>query len=283
MPGLKRPWLGSDGKVLTLGHWDLVEAFYCEHPEANVGACCAPIEGSPIIVVDIDICDVEEQERGKVWKILGDLGVTLKDTVWAQRTGRDNYQVFYWAPSWEVALPKRHMNAGGLHIDLIANGYVVVAPSDTSQEPPKKPGIKGGGPYRWINGKSPWDLNLSDVNRAPATLLTWWRNQVEQAAFHPDPTLPDIRRLQRGNSALDTILAEQYIGEYRNVNLTKVAGRLALHHNEGELLALLRGINQTHCRPPLPDREIVTIARSIAGRESHKNGIRSTEDEVLRF
>ena len=259
-PGLKRPWPGLDGKALTLGHPDLVAAFYEKHPEANVGACLAPIDHSPIAVVDIDICDVAPEERQKVWTLLGSLGVSTKDTVWVQRTGRDNWQVFYWVLDME--LPLRHIDAGGMHIDLLANGYVVIAQSNTKDEPPKTPGVKGGGPYRWVPSKSPWDYSLSSVSEPPKALIAWWREQVVAL---PDPSTSAIQ-------ASYTDDGKTPITTKRNVTLTSIAGVLAMQYGPAEMAQQLRVINQQRCIPPLPASEVETIIRSINGRENGQSG-----------
>jgi hypothetical protein len=55
------------------------------------------------------------------------------------------------------------------------------------------------------------------------------------------------------------------IGEKRNVTLTSEAGRLRnLRHSEAEILASLLAINRERCRPPLEEREVEGIARSVA-------------------
>ena len=275
-PGLKRPWPGPDGKALTLGHPDLVEAFYRQHPEANVGACLAPIDHSPIIVVDIDICDVAEPERVKVWAHLKALGVSTQDTVWVQRTGRDNWQVFYWALELGDTLPLRHIDAGGMHVDLLANGYVVAAPSNTRDEPPRTPGTKGGGPYRWVGGRSPWDYGLSSVSEPPPALMQWWRDEV---ALLPDPTISRTAPADYRNNGLSAV-AGLPITAKRNVTLTSIAGVLARTVGPSELAVQLREINRMRCIPPLPDREVEAIIRSINGREDRRPGSHLKDDGI---
>jgi len=259
-----RPYRGDQGKALTIQDPDEVKEFYRTHPEANLGACLSPIGHSPIVVVDVDICDVPEGEKENVWAQLKELGVTTKAAVWAQRTGRDNYQVFYWVGSRDI--PLRHVNAGGLHIDLLCNGYVVVAPSDTSKEEPKVAGLKGGGPYRWLNGHSPWEIPISAIEELPEAALGWWS---EQAAA-PVRSSSAEGESAEGRNGVTELLTGPLIGDYRNVGLTRVAGRLAQKHRKEDLLPILLGLNQTRCSPPLPEREIEAIAHSISSREAAK-------------
>lgn len=265
-PYRKPPWV-VDGKTLTLSRYEDVERFYTAHPVAGVGACLAPIDASPIVVVDIDICDVPELERPRVWEKIAELGVTTKAKVWAQMTGRQNYQVFYW---WQPgdALPIRHVNAENLHVDLLANGYVVVAPSDTREEPPKKPGALGGGPYRWLRGKSPWDYSLAEVDPPPDRLLEWWRSLTTAHASAGGGVIlpPD----------------GEPITSSRNVTLTKLAGYLAKTFGPAEMAVRLRRVNQERCRPPLPAMEVETIIQSINHREdnSRAGDLGGSEDEI---
>ena len=50
----------------------------------------------------------------------------------------------------------------------------------------------------------------------------------------------------------------------RNIGLTSLAGKLRRAGlSQGELEIVLLHINQSRCRPPLPEREVVAIARSI--------------------
>ena len=255
-PWLKRPWPGEDGKAMTLDY-DPALAWFEAHPDSNIGACLAPIANSPIVVVDIDICDVAENERQKVWAHLASVGVTTKSQTWIQRTGRDNWQVFYWWSPWNPAPPLRQVDAGKMHVDLLSNGYVVIAPSDTNLEPPKAPGAKGGGPYRWVKGHGPEDIPLAQVDEPPEALIKWWQ---DEAAMQPDPALP--RLIIDGDTEDGSPITS-----HRNVTLAKIAGSLALRYGPAETRDRLHAINRARCQPPLGEREVDTIVGSINRRE----------------
>ena len=61
----------------------------------------------------------------------------------------------------------------------------------------------------------------------------------------------------------------------RHSGLTSFAGKLRriFQSDEEELLILLRGLNQTRCEKPLPEKELVNIAKCVARYENsnHKN------------
>lgn len=266
-PGRKPPLSDETGAAITITDQDLARAFFEAHPDSNLGACLAPIEGSPIVVVDVDICDVPSAEHAWVWQMLRDLGLSSKTPAWIQRTGRGNTQIIYYAGDlyWEggdAAIPLRHHNAGGRHVDLLSNGYVVVPPSNTKDEPPKRQGAVGGGPYTWVASHSPLDIPLSDLAPIPPGLLAWWRRLCQPSR---EPTAD--ARLSRGPAAA---LLKARIASYRNETLTKIAGLLAQKHEPSLVRELLISVNLSHCTPPLPIREVETIARSIGGRESRK-------------
>ncbi|HEY8415736.1 MAG TPA: DUF3987 domain-containing protein [Thermaerobacter sp.] len=56
---------------------------------------------------------------------------------------------------------------------------------------------------------------------------------------------------------------------HRNNGLTSLVGWLfASGMTEEQVLSIAVAVNQTHCRPPLPDREVEAIVRSIGRREA---------------
>ena len=80
-----------------------------------------------------------------------------------------------------------------------------------------------------------------------------------QALIPPQIIQPYITPVQKNNISSDTIIT----GE-RNTSLTKIAGSLRYQGmNENEIDNNLQQINQNQCQPPLPDKEVAGIARSI--------------------
>ena len=253
-PGKKAPWPDASGAAQTYAAWRGEEAqtWFRQHPEANMGACLSPIDASPIVVVDVDLSDVPTNEHQRVWARLAAVDVVRCPTTWIQRTGRGNFQFFYFLSAFEQP-PLRHTNADGLHIDLLSNGYVVVPPSNTNLEPPKHPGAKGGGPYQWVRGYDPWTVPLSDLTAAPPKLLAWWQSLTATSTLPPSAPL--------------SVEGTGNITEYRNVTLTRMAGALSVKYGPDESGRRLRRINLERCVPPLPEREVATIIASIGKRE----------------
>ena len=163
-PGRKLPIKSEQGSVYTLTNPDTAAAWWEAYPRDNIGLCHAPIGGSRIVCVDVDVSEAPQEQHSAIVDHLRVLGVRRQARAWLQRTGRGNYQFLF---AWRKAFPPpvKVTNAGGLHIDLLSNGYSVIAPSDTSQEPSKHPGQRGGGPYTWAYGHEPgeWWPDYTDV------------------------------------------------------------------------------------------------------------------------
>lgn len=107
-------------------------------------------------------------------------------------------------------------------------GYVIAPPSDG---------------YCWEAGCGPDDIPIVD---APEWIILLC---MKQAAAGP-------RALTKEDSEIIT--------KNRNSRLTAIAGKLRrVGMDADELLAMLRTINAKRCSPPLPEKEIVTIADSV--------------------
>ena len=136
------------------------------------------------------------------------------------------------------------VNAVGFlpHVDLRGDGGYVVAP----------PSIHPSGrQYAWTYGLSPDDVELAPL---PAWVL-------EKLGARP----------KVAKEALNAPIPE---GQ-RNTTLTSIAGSLrARGADEGAILAALKAVNQERCKPPLPEEELVNIARSVS-RYAYKQNTES--------
>lgn len=205
-----------------------------------------------------------------------ELGVSSKDPVWAQRTGLGGFHVFYRIPPvFELERNTAAAARDQSGIDLLVNGYAVVAPSDTSKEP------DGGGPYKWVAGHSPLDITLVDLPYPPEPLLEFWAERVARTA-------PEPAREKGNGSRIDVagLFAGVRDGE-RNERLFREAARLrakGVPQEEAEgILLLLAG----QCQPPLPEREALACLASAYGRyrpgraEQGRPGVVSHDDSGL--
>ena len=206
-------------------------------PDANLAMLCGRGKGSPVLVVDIDGPSGVDKARA--------LGVNSAADCWVQRTGNGGWHiVFYADPELEL---HRRIKPQGVALDLVVDGYALVAPSITK------------GPYCWQSGHSPSDIPLADLASPPAPLLTWWQDlQVNAPALAKDTA--------EGNSAY-ALLGAPIPNGSRNDTLCRIAGWLRLYHPKPVVLALLSCINGSRCCPPLPQQEVEAIARSV-GRYS---------------
>jgi hypothetical protein len=259
-PGLKRPWANDRGTWDSIDDPDRLGGWL--QPGDNLAALLGGGKGSPILAVGLD-----SYKDPAIVDFAQGLGVGIKGAnVWAQRTGRIGWTVFYHIP--DVAL-KRDTLQQHSAIDLLTNGYTLIAPSDTSKEP------LGGGPYRWLPGHNPLDVPLAELDEPPKGLLAWW---LALSA----PKLPNPGRNTEAGLSPHWRTGPIPEGQ-RNETLTKRAGFLHRKIADDEVVRdLLHAANRTHCLPPLPDQEVDTILDSILQREGagHYRGVQPARFEV---
>ena len=212
----------------------------------NIGIMAHPKAGSSYIAIDVDGMTQD------IKALLTDLGVTPNSEAWMQQTGqgRGHIQIIY--RYFGNPLP-RVTRAGNHPVDLISNGYIIVAPSSTHLW---EHGDRKGGGYSWIPDKSPSDICF--VEDAPLLLVEWWQEQGAKSIR----STSEIQRCERKPKAW-SILNEGIPEGLRNDSLVRVAGWLRRHHPQPVVAALLRCINDARCASPLPDDEVDGIVRSV--------------------
>jgi hypothetical protein len=169
--GMKKHRCDSPGKT-PIGVWKayqdeaaspaLIETWWREHPNANVGLCLGPVSG--LIGVDVDSDDgarlLEEMSQG-------DIPQTLEF-----RTGSGGRRLLYAIPAG-VRVKSAHKDdaTGGRPLSLLAYGSQTVMPPSRHVS---------GGKYAWVPGKGPGEIELA---QAPAWVLA----QLEPAAPFAPP------------------------------------------------------------------------------------------------
>jgi putative DNA primase/helicase len=250
-PGLKRPLTDKDGSWLIIDDPNLVRSGIEGHHRKygripNIGILLHPKSDSHVLCVDIDGSNPQVIDKLKA------VGVSRDEFNWRQVTGKRNghWHLFYY---WNGGtLPRIANKPDGLTVDLLSNGYAVIAPSDTSLDP------AGGGPYEWVEGHSPFDVHIVDLPPPPDSLIQWWLDReanpvVEGSGQANYPEKSKAWMLLRG------VIRQQT----RNNSLTRIGGWLRLYHPPAIVEALLLAINDGRCDPPLPENEVRAIVRSI--------------------
>lgn len=203
-----------------------IEAWFRRWPDANVGIVTGAISG--LVVIDLDNRHGAAQSVAAAERAHGPLPATVEALTGGG--GRHLYCAHpgRWTPN-RVALQPG--------IDVRGDGGCVVAPPSLHPS---------GRHYAWRLGHAPGDLpvaalpphvfalaNAAPVGHSPAH----WRHLVR----------------------------EEIAEGRRNDTLASLAGHLLWREVDPEVvLELLLAWNRTHCRPPLPDEELLRTVQSIA-------------------
>ena len=203
------------------------------NPSYNIGMACGQVSGG-IIAIDLD-CHSDEANG---LHFLRDWEVEhgkLPET-WTQITGSGGKQLFY-----RAGQDIRNSANGEIGVDVRGNGgYVVLPPSLHPC----------GDCYEW--SISPDDMDVADAD---------------------DKVYDFIRAVSKTKKRVDGWNAEKTgipseIKENRNETLFSL-GRSFLSRGTGhdEVATLIRSLNATICRPPLPADEVEKLIGSINSKE----------------
>jgi hypothetical protein len=155
-----------------------------------------------------------------------------------QRTPRGGFHLFFTVPTGKQWRCSAGLLAAGVDVRT-SGGYVVAAPSTV-----------GRATYQWIRPLVP-----RDALPPPPQWLVDALDAVEHRRGAPTPSGP-----RRPTDAGGVLLAGR-----RNVGLASLAGKLRRAGlSESEITATLLTANRERCSPPLAEREVLAIARSIA-------------------
>jgi len=227
-------WRASQSSRLTPE--ELRKALGPGAPKSNVGIVTGPISG--VLVVDIDGEEGLESLR-MAGRPLESLPVTP-----AVRTGGGGIHLYYRYP--EGAEVK---TAAGVlpKVDVRAQGGFVVAPPSVH---------KSGAAYEWVEGRGLGEVEIADLD-APALLGESPSKRVE---------------IRVSTSWFEELLGGTPEGE-RNSSATRLAGRyLAMGLVPDEAEMLLGAWNQRN-DPPLPDKEIRQVIKSVQKTGSQDRGL----------
>jgi DNA-binding MarR family transcriptional regulator len=254
----KVPFKGTRGFHDATTDQSRITAWFNRWPDANLGIRTGKASG--LLVIDIDEGGSDTLER--LEREFGKLPQTLSVT-----TGRGFRHLYFRYPSEAGVEIRNSVRDLGKGFDVRGEGgYVVAPPSHTE------------GPYVWGDPRHPASL---------AELPPAWIDALSRKPYAQEiPRPSSAARHSAGEAAeLCTDIDGPAILEgTRDDELTRIAGRL--HdgtRTRGELTADLAAINEARCKPPLPEAQVLKIARSISPRPPCKRSSRASQAELAEL
>lgn len=205
----------------------LVTSWFERWPDANISVVTGAVSG--LVVLDVDPKHGGDVSLAALEKRHGALPATVESI-----TGGGGRHVYFAHPGREV----RNRAAMAPGIDLRGDGGVVIVP----------PSIHPSGrPYRWRAGHGPGEIGL-------APLPVW----LEEPRFGGDERAGHPLAYWRG------LVREGVEEGRRNQTLASFTGHLLWHGVDPDVvLELMLAWNRVRCRPPLDDKEVIAVVRSI--------------------
>ncbi len=238
-PGGKAP-LTQRGHLDASTDPDQIRAWWARWPEANIGVPTG--ERSGILALDVDDpagLDELEHEHGRL------------PATRTHSTGSGGMHYLYLYPAGANVRNSAGKLAPG--IDTRGEGgYIIVPPSSTTR------------PYQLLD-----ELPLADT---PAWLIEALTRPRSEARSSVAPA-PGAGRPSRSAPSCGPIASGT-----RNATLASIAGRLHNGRTLDELTRELLDANAARCRPPLPEVEVESVARSIYRRPPVSRNVAATPE-----
>ena len=228
-------WAEFEKRIATE---DEIRGWWLKWPNANPGMATGAISGR--IVLDVD------EPRGV--DTLRERRLAVPPGV-RQQTGGGGYQYIFKHPGFECRNFAGKVGHTILpNIDFRGDGGLVVLP----------PGDHlSGGVYEWI--VSPKDDQIKD---APDWLLDLIKGQMS-ATGNQGPN-------GQGTGLTPADWHREVPEGQRNTELTRIAGSLLYKMSSADAWPMISAWNQEHCKPPIDDKDLEKIIKSIANKESRK-------------
>lgn len=216
-----------------------ITKWWSKYHNANIGIPTGDKSGW--LVLDIDT----KYDGDKTLETLEMLYDDLPSTVTAITGSGGEHRIFKYPVG--VKIPNKVSFAKGL--DTRSNGGLIVA----------APSIHASGNrYKWLEGHSPFDIEPVE---APKWLLDLMMCGGDKAR-------------ENLNANASEISNKSIVEGGRNNHLTSLAGTLRRKGmSEEGILAALLAENNANCEPPLEDREVMVIARSISRYEPARKSL----------
>jgi catechol 2,3-dioxygenase-like lactoylglutathione lyase family enzyme len=223
-PGRKEP-ATAHGVLDATTDETTIRGWWARWTDANV----ALATGHGLVVIDVDVGATwpSQSERESIRQLRPPLA----------RTPRNGWHIYFRVPdghSWRNSASRL-----AEHVDTRADGgYVLVSPSRTER-----------GRYVWVRPLLP----VSELPEPPAWLIT----ALDRIARPVD--------LGNRDTANTGSTWQVFFEGQRNCGLASLAGALRRRGlTQAEIEAALLVANRERCVPPLPETEVLRIARSIA-------------------
>jgi hypothetical protein len=225
-----------------------VQEWIDQDSSINLGFLC----GSPSRTICIDI------DSGEGWALYFELAGGIEQPTWKYRTGRGERILYAMPPDMKSFASLNISDGTGARLEILGDGKQTVAPP--SDHP-------NGKRYEWFPDRTPQAI---DIALAPEWLLSLRPTGSADADIDWSEEVP-----------------EGILEGERNVGLARLAGHLLAPQSlpPKEVLFWLRLYNKHLVKPPISDRELMSIVKSIAKREARATGMRSPEEaaEIKRI
>lgn len=229
----KTPFLANGFHIATTNAKKIMR-WWDRYPDSNVGIACAS-EGGPIVL------DIDDSLASDWLYETFDIPITLEAS-----SGRKHKRHLYFAAPRSGKEVRRHLKPfrdsafsnradGKISLDILGDGGYVVAPPSIHPETARR--------YQWVT-----EAKLAPF---PKALIKRLEDDGKTDRKRNAPRLPDV--IDEGD---------------RDNQLTSLAGTMRRRGaSEDAILEALRVENATRVNPPLPDRDLRRIARSIGNKE----------------
>lgn len=229
-PNTKRPLTRHGFKEAT-DNKDTINAWWTEHPDAGVGLATG--EASGLLVIDVDPRNNGTLSFTALLESLGPLPVTLES-----KTGGGGRHLFFQCKN---GVPSKKGWAPG--VDIKAKGGYVCVPF--TRHP-------SGTIYAWSKGCNPDAIEAAQLPENWSTAI-YGRDSSSNASVNPGVE-------QSSNRESGQVIAD---GQ-RHDQLLSLAGAMRRHGaSVTEIEAALVSANETRCSPPLPEKEVKYLSRSL--------------------
>lgn len=216
-----------------IGQWRKSQVY----DRANIGCLTGLVSG--IIAIDLD----GEEGVKMLFELAGDEKVTLS---WHYLTGNGERLLYQYDPRVRNKTIKRESAVAHNQIDILTDGRQIVLPPSLHSN---------GRRYEWTRGSEPWNLPLAP---APQFIV----DLTSEPARKPFECVDQSIYLDGAREGT------------RNKFMTSEIGWLMNRMRPGDDLRHIwmwvEAFNEMHMLPPIPEKELATVFRSITRREVRK-------------